>query len=109
MRTSSDAVPPDGNEGLEGAREPRRVEITVEREVMSVSYEPASGVTGWCEGCRRDVLLLTAEAAAMTTGISARELYRRLDENRIHFREFPSGAVLICSESLKTLPSKELP
>jgi len=85
------------------------VEITVEREVVSLVYQPGTSTTGWCERCGKDVQMLTAEAAAAVCGASAREIYRWLDEDKLHFQEFPAGAVLICSESLRTVPTKELP
>lgn len=87
----------------------RRVEVTVEREVVSVVYQPAPNITGRCEQCGKDVLLLSADAAAATRSISPREIYRWIDENKVHFQESPTGTVFICSESLKTVPPKELP
>jgi len=109
MRPLLDNVPPEGNDHLNSTVVHRRVEITVEREIVSVVYQPAADVTGRCEQCGKDVLLLSADAAAAARNISPREIYRQLDENRLHFRESPSGTVFICSESLKATPSKELP
>jgi hypothetical protein len=74
-----------------------------------VVYQPAANITGRCEQCGKEVLLLSAESAAAAQGTSPREIYRWLDENRLHFLESPSGTVFICSESLKSAPAKELP
>jgi hypothetical protein len=102
-------VPPEGEDAVNRTVTHRRVEITVEREVVSLVYQPAVNITGWCERCGKDVMMLTAEAAAATRSTSPREIYRWLDENKLHFQESPTGAVLICSESLRTAPAKELP
>ena len=109
MRPLSDNVPPDGAEAFNQTAIRRRVEITIEREVVSVVYQPAANVTGWCRQCGKDVLFLSADAAATTQNISTREIYRWLDDNRLHFQESPAGAVFICSESLNKAPNKELP
>jgi hypothetical protein len=97
-------VPPEENESHD-ANVRRRIEITVEREVLSVVYQPATGIVGRCEPCGCDVLLLTAEAAAAAHGVSPREIYRWLDEKDLHIHEFQGGPVYICSESLKQLSS----
>jgi hypothetical protein len=102
-------LPPDGDEAAKSTTIRRRVEITVEREVVSVEYLPPANVTGWCLQCGKNVLMLTAEAAAAAHGTSPREIYRRLDDNKLHFQESPSGTVFICSESLNAAPNKELP
>lgn len=47
--------------------------------------------------------MLPVEAAASITGFTQRALYRWAEEDRVHFIEQPDGAVLLCSESLKTL------
>jgi hypothetical protein len=109
MRPSLHNLPPEGDEGVHPRIVQRRVEITVEREVVSVEYVPTANVTAWCEQCGRDVLMLTAEAAAVERNTSPREIYRWLDENKLHFQESPGGTVFICSESLKRPPRKELP
>jgi hypothetical protein len=109
MGPLSDNVPPEANKAFSQTVTHRRVEITVEREVVSVLYQPVANITGRCEQCGTDVLLLSAEAAAAAAGTSPREIYRWLDENKVHFQESPNGTVFVCSESLNTAPNKELP
>jgi hypothetical protein len=103
MKPLNHNVPPDGDESFHSRIVHRRVEITVEREVVSMEYVPAANVTARCEQCGKDVLMLTAEAAAAAQGTSPREIYRWLDDNKLHFQESPSGTVFICSESLGQL------
>ena len=107
MSPSLHNLPPD-DETANSTTVHRRVEITVEREVVSVEYLPPANITGWCQQCGKTVLMLTAEAAAAAHGTSPREVYRWLDDNKLHFQESPSGTVFICSESLNTAPNKEL-
>ena len=102
-------VPPDGDSPSGSRVVHRRVEITVEREVVSVVYQPTANLTGRCEQCGKEVLLLSAEAAAAAQGTSPREIYRWLDDNKLHFQESPDGTVFICSESLNKAHRKELP
>jgi hypothetical protein len=109
MSPSLHDPPPEGSESFKSNVVHRRVEITVEREIVSVVYQPAANITGRCEQCGRDVLLLSADAAAAAQNISTREIYRWLDENKLHFQESQGGTVFICSESLKRAPEKELP
>ena len=109
MRPSIDNVPPGDKQPVSPIAVHRRVEITVEREIVSVTYQPAPNVTGHCPQCDREVLLLSADAAAAAQNISPREIYRWLEDNKLHFLESPAGTVFICSESLKTAPGRELP
>jgi hypothetical protein len=109
MSPSLHNTPPEENESFNSTVVHRRVEITVEREIVSVVYQPAANVTGHCCQCGKEVLLLSPEAAAAAQNISPREIYRWLDENKLHFQESPGGTVFICSESLKRAPEKELP
>jgi len=81
----------------------RRVEITYEREVLSVLHQPAQEFTGLCLECGREVLKLTAEGAAAASGTTPREIYRWLDEHKLHFDESPTGQVFVCFDSLKAL------
>jgi hypothetical protein len=101
-------VPPEENESVPADVVQRRVEITVEREILSVVYQPATRIVGRCEQCGRDVLLLSPEVAAATRGVSTREIYRWLDEKELHFQELQSGTIFLCSESLKAAPDKDL-
>jgi len=106
MRPSLHNVPATqaaGKHAGEPALVHRRVEITFEREVLSVLHQPSQEFTGLCVECGRDVLKLTAEAAAAAGGTTPREIYRWLDEHKLHFDESPTGQVFICSESLKAV------
>jgi hypothetical protein len=100
MRSSLHNVPA-GKTNQEPTLVHRRVEITVEREVVSVVHQTAPNFISLCRECGREVLKLTPESAAAATGTSPREVYRWLDEGNVHFEESESGQVFVCSESLK--------
>jgi hypothetical protein len=102
-------VPPEETDSLNATVIRRRVEITVEREVLSVVYQPAASIVGHCDRCGGDVLLLSAETAAAAHGVSPREIYRWLNEKDLHFQELQSGTIFLCSTSLKAVAEKELP
>lgn len=100
---------PDPSRDLNRAALQRRVEITVEREVVSVIYQPASVISAHCDQCGADVPHVSPETAAAQTCTSNREIYRWIERNLLHFQELPGGAVLICSQSLKNAVARELP
>ena len=82
----------------------RSVQITVEREVLSVLlHQPGVSFAGLCEACAGEVMLLTVETAAQMAGVTPRAIYRWVESADLHFQEDSTGAVFICSESLKSL------
>ncbi len=82
----------------------RSVQITVEREVLSVLlHHPGVSFTGLCEECGREVMLLTVETAAQVARATPRAVFRWVEAAEVHFQEDSNGAVFVCSESLKAL------
>ncbi len=71
--------------------------------MLSVSAQAGGNVAGRCEECNREVALLTPETAALVSQTTPREIYRWLDQRKIHFQELANGHVLICSDSLKEM------
>ncbi len=89
----------------------RSVQITVEREVLSVLlHQPGVSFAGRCVACGGEVMLLTVETAAQVAGVTPRAIYRWVESGEVHFQEDSQGAVFICSESLKlsAAPKKRL-
>jgi excisionase family DNA binding protein len=87
----------------EPARVHRRVEITVEREVISVLGTVDQSFPALCKECGREVTMLTPEGAAAAVGTTARTVYRWVEDKQLHFMESGSGKVFVCSESLHAL------
>lgn len=80
----------------------RRVVIEFEKLERSsyrlLSVEPQTGV---CERCEREVTWITPYQALALTGLTLREIFRRIEADGIHINETPGGLLLICPESLE--------
>jgi len=81
----------------------RHIEISVERQEVSILRPGRQGILLHCQKCGTKAVMLPVETAAAVTGITPRVLYRWLDEEKLHFIESPDGTVLLCAESFKTL------
>jgi hypothetical protein len=75
-------------------------------ETVTVKYEflrscgPQEAVTAWCTQCGHDTRLMPPEDVALLTGVSAREIYRRVEVGVIHFTELAKGGLLVCLNSV---------
>lgn len=52
-----------------------------------------------CAGCQSGDWMIPIEQATALTGVSACEVYRRIEAQTIHFGETPTGEILICLNS----------
>ena len=77
----------------------RRIEISIERNEFLLIRRPET-LSSWCESCAGTVLMVTPEEAAVTAGVSWREISRRVEAGGVHFIETPDGLLLICINSL---------
>jgi excisionase family DNA binding protein len=77
----------------------RRTEITVEEQIRIVRRAGVS-VQIACADCGGEVLMVTPEEAALAVGVSARTIYRWVEEGKIHFRENAAGALVVCPRSI---------
>jgi hypothetical protein len=96
-------TPAAGEPAAEERRPYRRTELRIEREQFTVHYQPGTSYSGRCPQCGREVLMLTAEAAAVTVGATRREVYRWVEQEALHFQEATTGEVFLCSVSLQRL------
>ena len=87
----------------------RTIRITVATEETWVLGQPSLFVEDWCETCSAAVRLLAPERAATCAGLSARDIYRAVENQMLHFNETSDGKLLICLNSLSSLVSKETP
>jgi len=53
-----------------------------------------------CTNCAEGVVLVTIEEAVKMSGISARAIYRLIEEGQIHFAETADSLALICPATL---------
>lgn len=73
----------------------QRAEITFEREETLILRQSGSYLEEFCPRCQSNVRLLTPEILANLTALSEREVFRLIEEGRIHFVE--SNRVYACS------------
>jgi hypothetical protein len=77
----------------------RRTEITVEEHIRIVRRAGVSAQIA-CADCSGEVLMVTPEDAALAVGVTARVIYRWLEEKKIHFRESAAGTLVVCPRSV---------
>ena len=79
----------------------RRTVITFEKLERNLYRLPDSEpVLARCKACGAEVSWLTPNQVAAVTGLTLREIFRRIEGNRVHFIETEPGALLICPNSL---------
>ncbi|HET9531927.1 MAG TPA: hypothetical protein VFQ92_16325 [Blastocatellia bacterium] len=84
----------------------KRVKTEINLEIEeSVAIRTRRVLIAECRQCQRKVRMVPANEAAIITGISAREIYRLVEEGGLHFIEDRHGLLYICSESLQKLAS----
>lgn len=77
----------------------RGFEFTLQNR-QTIKLAQAASDTAWCTVCERRVRMLRPEAAARTIGITARELYRLIEADQVHFTETDGGQLRVCLDSL---------
>jgi hypothetical protein len=77
----------------------RRTEITVEEHIRIVRRAGVSAQIA-CAECGGEVLMTTPEEAALAGSVSARTIYRWVEERKIHFRENAAGSLVVCPRSI---------
>jgi hypothetical protein len=87
----------------------RTTRITVTTEEVWALRRPTLIAEGWCEKCAADVRMAPAEKVAGMLGISARAIYRSVENERLHYRETPDGRLFICLPSIHTNCQTVLP
>ncbi|HEX8843966.1 MAG TPA: hypothetical protein VF791_04955 [Pyrinomonadaceae bacterium] len=78
----------------------KRIEITVETERVLVIKCRGSNPVLWCEGCAKEVAMLTVDEAAIAARVSSRLIFQLAEAGRLHFVETPEGRLYICPDSL---------
>ncbi len=61
----------------------------------------------WCPTCAAQVQMFSSDEAARLTQTTARAIFRRVEAGELHFVEAGSGALLICSASLRLIRQKQ--
>jgi hypothetical protein len=78
----------------------RRTVITFEKLERSFYHFPNSEpVLARCAECRQEVSWLTPNQVVALTGLTLREIFRRIEANTFHYSETPAGLMHICPNS----------
>ena len=70
------------------------------QEIIIVRRSHGASIRAWCQGCVREVEMISPEEAAQVSGATALAVYRRAEAGEIHFLQTEEGALLICPTSL---------
>lgn len=54
----------------------------------------------FCKECNAETDWLSPEQAVVVTGLNAREIFRRVESGKLHFKETTDGFLFICAQSL---------
>lgn len=77
----------------------RRTEFTVEERIRIVRRAGVSLQVS-CPECGGETWMVTPDDAALAAGVSARTIYRWVEEDKIHFCENAAGTLAVCPRSI---------
>jgi hypothetical protein len=75
--------------------------ITTRKKEAVTVYPKPSEFRQYCSICKRQVEMITLDAATFETGESTRKLFYLAENNLLHSMETPRGHLLICRNSLE--------
>jgi len=78
----------------------RRV-IKVERHSFLTVRPVHSPINLWCDECNMTVAMVTPERAALLTHTTPRMIYRKVENNELHFVETIEGELFVCYRCLQ--------
>ena len=79
----------------------RRTVITFEKlERCCYRFPNSEALLAQCDECQEEVSWLTPNQVVALTGLSLREVFRRIEANTLHFSETAPGLLHICPNSL---------
>ena len=83
-------------------RHKRKIKITVtRRESLYMRGERRTvNMSSWCSQCGGEFAVLIPSLAAEFLSVSTREIYRMVEDGRVHYVEAPDQELFICLNSL---------
>ncbi len=81
----------------------RRVEVMIETHRTWIISAPGLPAPAWCAECGRTVRLLTIDEAARLVCQTTRNIFRMVESRQLHYRETPTGRLLVCLDSVLAL------
>jgi hypothetical protein len=83
----------------------RRTVITFEKlERCFYRFPNSEALLAQCYECQEEVSWLTPNQVVALTGLSLREVFRRIEANALHFSETAPGLLHICPNSPGLIP-----
>ena len=83
-------------------RKRRKTEFSFEIE-EAIAIRPHKVPIAHCDKCDKSTRMISANEAAMMARLSAREIYRLVENGLLHFTEDQGGMLYVCLESLREL------
>ena len=77
----------------------RRIDITLERQRLLIVRRRIA-LAARCAACNARSVFVTPEDAARRSGVSTRQIYRWIENGRLHAVERPEHVLLVCATSL---------
>ncbi len=78
----------------------RTFEITMETIETRVVGKRGD-LLNWCLKCEKETKTLVPEEAACVLDTTTRDIYRAIEEGRLHFIETACGRVFVCVDSIE--------
>jgi len=79
----------------------KKLLFTTETHEVFVIRTGHEKMRAFCDGCRREVEMVSLDTAVDLTRNSARSILRAIENREIHSHETVTGHLLVCGESLK--------
>ncbi len=76
----------------------QKAEITFEIEETIILRQVAWTLTAFCRQCEAPVEMITPQYAAAISGLCEREIFRLIENGRLHFTE--AERIFVCRNSL---------
>ena len=77
----------------------KRVEVTIDTERLLVVPRRGNALQ-WCTSCRRWIVPLTLDEAALIAGVTSRAVFQWVEAGIVHSQETNAGLLRICPESI---------
>jgi hypothetical protein len=82
-------------------RASRKTEFTIETEnVLIIRNKKRKSFSANCGICGCNSQMITPKQAALIIQTTQREIYRLVEENKLHFIELQDGDLFVCAKSL---------
>jgi len=78
----------------------RTIETICETDEFLLLKSAPGFLNGWCPTCKTQVIFMRPDLAASATGVSLREIFRRIEAGEVHCRETQPNSLFVCLNSI---------